>query len=62
MGVEKGHKYIFYQINLNLYLLNEIESGCIKQTFFWGLNVFLYKALTWKMKYLYSFHPNIDMR
>ena len=40
MGVEKEHKYIL--TILNLYLWNEIESGCIEQTFFWGLNVFLY--------------------
>ena len=40
MSVENGHKY-------NLVILKwNIESGCIQQTCVWGLNIFLYKAVT----------------
>ena len=42
-------------MSLDRFYFFDIESGCIKN--FSGVYVcFLYKALTWKMKHLYSFH------
>ena len=49
MGVEKGHNTVW---PFEILIWNEIESGNIQQTFSWGLNLLLFKALTLKMKYL----------